>query len=906
MTSASELFYNRRSRLGRNSDLFDAGSDFGSPPPVSRRHRHQHHHSSHTRRDRLDPEACEPPPRRSRQPPLRRSPSHPPQERELTRLEQGGQQFASGDVSHSGDHSNGNVQGRLRLSGNDRLPGAVLLARERLVQRLRGVTLSGSRRNNRSSSNNHHNQLSIGDDYRLVDAGDWETEISREWLATITPLTDSVGQQMTKRPPGLTQEALNCLHVEEFGDPEEGEQGMSRALRECSICLESFLNGDELIRLPCGHRYHFSCLDPWGYRMSTSKLVADSVWQDIESTRSAASASASASASYSQSIIKTLPGFNGDLPFKLETGYIGVGKNDEMQLFYYFIQSERDPENDPLVLSLIGGPGCSSLSTIVDEFDANLVENDRVQYAYNMALISDQHLKLAESSCGKEYVNVDVNNVQCQYALQLIDKCLEDIVMAFILGPACPKTDSVRSILEDNSNGIILPSAKSKVVCQDQLYLLSETWANNPVVRKALGVREGTIGKWIRCNKAKTYDMDITSSAKYHRFLIEKGYRGLVYSGDHDLKAPYTSTMKWIRSLNLTLDETWRPWKLDYHVAGYTERYVLDGAYLTFATVKGSGHTVATYTPEEAFAMISRWLGLSWGRNGQLINSCNFLIFSAPVCNAYSMVSKNIRLVLCSFQVPLSFFFCWIGHTCYFLDWTYLPFYFVAFHFIPFMHVSIGITSKDEKCSFAVAESGINNDFNPVARRWSPIIAKRDSHLIENEKVEYICSQHRYPPSSSCYKARSQILCKLLSPKNKNKKVCQLIETNMYPRYQIVNSNRATYDLSTSLCGTKQGNTVCQVVFKYSKIRYFYVIEYHIFMTAIYPFFFIGYNIFHCFLIFGQFLLRSGHPPTPQEVVIHLPKTPLSPTPLLTKVHFFTPSPMDSPSSPPQWRCPYS
>ncbi|KAK4476987.1 hypothetical protein RD792_016188 [Penstemon davidsonii] len=395
-------------------------------------------------------------------------------------------------------------------------------------------------------------------------------------------------------------------------------------------------------------------------------------------------ATAAAAALYSQSIIKTLPGFNGDLPFKLETGYIGVGKDDEVQLFYYFIESERDPQNDPLVLSLIGGPGCSSLSTIVDEFgpiafdpttfgsslpslvlnpyswtkmaniifldwpafsgfsyatnpdayytsdssspkdiytflrkgyfignpvtDAHLVENERVQYAYNMALISDQHLKLAESSCGKEYVNVDVNNVQCQHALQLIDKCLEDIVTAFILGPACPKTDSVQSILEDNSNGIILPSAKTKVVCQDQLYLLSETWANNPVVRKALGVREGTIGKWIRCSKAKTYDADITSSAKYHRFLIEKGYRGLVYSGDHDLKAPYTSTMKWIRSLNLTLDEIWRPWKLDYQVAGYTERYEQDGAYLTFATVKGSGHTVATYTPEEAFAMISRWL----------------------------------------------------------------------------------------------------------------------------------------------------------------------------------------------------------------------------------------------------------------------------------------------------------
>lgn len=40
---------------------------------------------------------------------------------------------------------------------------------------------------------------------------------------------------------------------------------------------------------------------------------------------------------------------------------------DEVQFFYYFFESERDPQFDPLLLWLTGGPGCSGFSAIAFE-----------------------------------------------------------------------------------------------------------------------------------------------------------------------------------------------------------------------------------------------------------------------------------------------------------------------------------------------------------------------------------------------------------------------------------------------------------------------------------------------------------------------------------------------------------
>lgn len=142
--------------------------------------------------------------------------------------------------------------------------------------------------------------------------------------------------------------------------------------------------------------------------------------------------------------------------------------------------------------------------------------------------------------------------------------------------------------------------------CRFDWEKISYHWADDDKVREALHVRRGSIGKWKRCaGDALPFQKIVRNSIPYHANLSVKGYRSLIYSGDHDTMIPYTSTQAWIRSLNYSIVDDWRPWIVDGQVAGYTRTYANK---MTFATVKGGGHTAPEYKPVECLAMLRRWL----------------------------------------------------------------------------------------------------------------------------------------------------------------------------------------------------------------------------------------------------------------------------------------------------------
>uniref|UniRef100_A0A0E0F5H3 Uncharacterized protein n=2 Tax=Oryza meridionalis TaxID=40149 RepID=A0A0E0F5H3_9ORYZ len=206
--------------------------------------------------------------------------------------------------------------------------------------------------------------------------------------------------------------------------------------------------------------------------------------------------------------------------------------------------------------------------------------------------------------------------IPCLHGMGLISnelyECTKDINMLHVLEPLCEEVWSPRihnTSATDGMSRLMLESARAadddiiEFKCRKASYVVLKIWANDKTVRESLGVHKGTVGKWTRCNYDIDYIKDVYSTVEYHLTLMRKGYRALIYSGDHDCGIPFTSTQAWIRFLNLSVVDDWRPWYVAGQVAGFTRSHANNN--LIYATVKGAGHTAPEYKPKECLEIAS-------------------------------------------------------------------------------------------------------------------------------------------------------------------------------------------------------------------------------------------------------------------------------------------------------------
>ncbi|KAL5729668.1 sinapoylglucose--choline O-sinapoyltransferase [Ranunculus cassubicifolius] len=222
-----------------------------------------------------------------------------------------------------------------------------------------------------------------------------------------------------------------------------------------------------------------------------------------------------------------------------------------------------------------------------------------------MGIISDKLFESAEKNCHGNYANVDPHNTPCIEDVEAMSECTSGLCIAHILEPNCvvvsPKTALTlrKSTLEENASNNILSTP-------NYAYMLSYYWANDISVRKALNVEKESTEEWVQCKKGGfNYLVDVEKSTRYHANLSKRNYRSLIYSGDHDFMVPFLGTQTWIRSLNYSISDDWRPWIVEGQIAGYTRTYTNN---MTYATVKGAGHIAPEYKPKECLSMVKRWL----------------------------------------------------------------------------------------------------------------------------------------------------------------------------------------------------------------------------------------------------------------------------------------------------------
>ncbi|KAK9919235.1 hypothetical protein M0R45_027844 [Rubus argutus] len=276
------------------------------------------------------------------------------------------------------------------------------------------------------------------------------------------------------------------------------------------------------------------------------------------------------------------------------------------------------------------------------KFDGNAL----VPFAHGMALISDQIYEGVIEACGINYSNS--TSPKCDEKLQLVGQAIAGLNIYDVLEPCYhdPGTKSGNTTSTKNSN---LPSSfqqlgKSSekplgvrkrmfgrawpfqapvedgfVPLWPQLAAQSNSrdvpcfddevatkWLNDPAVREAIHAKPASVsGPWELCTDRIRYYHDAGSMIPYHQNLTAKGYKALIFSGDHDMCVPYTGSQAWTRSLGYKIVDQWRSWQSNDQVAGYLQAYENN---LTFLTVKGAGHTVPEYKPQEALDFYSRWL----------------------------------------------------------------------------------------------------------------------------------------------------------------------------------------------------------------------------------------------------------------------------------------------------------
>jgi carboxypeptidase C (cathepsin A) len=137
--------------------------------------------------------------------------------------------------------------------------------------------------------------------------------------------------------------------------------------------MTSFLNGPAILmalRTIGAGLFHFNMDVPPSNRISPRWTIRS------KASTHAAHDISSYTHDAQQDYIQSLPGLDYDPGFKQFAGYLTVDESHGRHIFYWYVESKRNPAHDPVVLWTNGGPGCSGFVGFGTEHGPYLISRD--------------------------------------------------------------------------------------------------------------------------------------------------------------------------------------------------------------------------------------------------------------------------------------------------------------------------------------------------------------------------------------------------------------------------------------------------------------------------------------------------------------------------------------------------
>lgn len=262
---------------------------------------------------------------------------------------------------------------------------------------------------------------------------------------------------------------------------------------------------------------------------------------------------------------------------------------------------KRNEEADEIKINFKGYSLCNPA------VDVDTENNAFVPYAFRMGLISDELFQSLVRTCNGKYWNNSIPS--CLENLDQFYKQISGINMEHILNPPCQYQMGIAKEVAEYDFGqmfeLISETSEYGLKCHHQELVLEKLFDTKSAREKLHAKPIEVFKAWKRCPENIQYTRDIMTLTDYHLNITSKGYRVFLYSGDHALLVPFSSTLEWLKTLNYKEIEKWHPWFVEKQIAGYSIRYENN---ILFATIKGAGHVPSDYLPFEVFVAHQRWI----------------------------------------------------------------------------------------------------------------------------------------------------------------------------------------------------------------------------------------------------------------------------------------------------------